>query len=680
MWRSLDKLLVIFLLLSCKQPVAQLLAEQQGTLYDNLLREHKYLTVSMQQEGLNYVISLEKLFAKALKEGALNSKQHQEIQKILHKIRSIISYAVHSRCFKEPHIKLSDGRHVSISKSKFPLDTRTHNIKKSWQDRYDYNFYQRNNKDYKYQLVIANDSLCSVFLNKLAELVPEQIDLTQPNEKFFESVMDDNIKSMTTPLQREAQQNFFRKALIPHIVKITAQSMAQADYLFPFHQQDWVKACAATRDYYDEDKAGPGRRMYRYDEEVRKKIDCHILQKLPQVEITTHAKVDCADSGFHTHKSMYTQPFAQVQALSAAVNTTMQGLNKARAKLDELVEMRELDKFKTTKVKHYDIGSTYNEPNYYTPHVEKKPWILPFMKVLNATKIEDNPPVIRALDTYNCYLVTANKQGILPVIFAQATQQATGSVHLNHMGRFFGFGKVQYKPLKLPSTQTITKAVHELKNELIDNWVAMQATQVSTKKIAAEKIYATILNNELATAQLLLQNTEHTVIINDLVREFQHKPITPKWLRTFKKFAIGADLAFIPIAILGGFIAGGVGIVPILLMANAVNFLWIGAATAEEIVARNRYRMIERSLMTGNSEQIERSMKLLRTMHEKRRNLIVSGGVGTTMTLANLSLIVRGIDGFTTLPIDVTAAFSSDVEIFSLPEEEMSDADMHKDR
>ena len=87
-----------------------------------------------------------------------------------------------------------------------------------------------------------------------------------------------------------------------------------------------------------------------------------------------------------------------------------------------------------------------------------------------------------------------------------------------------------------------------------------------------------ILNNEIAVAQLLLQNPAHAVVVNDLLLKFQFKPVTPKWLRTFKKFALAADLAFIPIAILGGFVTGGAGLVPILLMANAVNFLWIGGS------------------------------------------------------------------------------------------------------
>ena len=77
-------------------------------------------------------------------------------------------------------------------------------------------------------------------------------------------------------------------------MKITTQSMAQADYLFAFHSQDWVKACQAYRDYYFEHEAGD--RTYRFPKSIRDKINCQALQTLAQVEMKTHEQVDCADS------------------------------------------------------------------------------------------------------------------------------------------------------------------------------------------------------------------------------------------------------------------------------------------------------------------------------------------------------------------------------------------------
>ena len=334
------------------------------------------------------------------------------------------------------------------------------------------------------------------------------------------------------------------------------------------------------------------------------------------------------------------------------------------------MKLREKDKIKSAQ-KGKDIT--------YAPYTEKKPWLLPFMKFLNATKLTA-PPVMKAVDAYRCHLVEAAKQGVLPLIFAQTTQQATGSVHLNHLGRFFGFGKVQYKPLKLPSSQVLARAMGELKRELVASWVDLRAAQVSSKKTAERNIYATILNNEFAVAQLLLQNPAQAVIVNHLVLKFQHAPTTPKWLRVYKNFALAADLAFIPIAILGGFMTGGVGTVPILLLANAVNFLWVGGAAAEQVIARQRYRTFERALLTGNTAQLKRGLQALQSMHEKQRDLIASGAIGLPLTITNLSLIAGGLDNLATVPIDVVAAFSADIETISLPAEIKSDTDIHNER
>ena len=675
MWRSI---VVLVGLLACKNPTSQVMtipAQQKLQL--------EYSSYVLSADAFTFfdvAIDFEKDLSTALKQNTFNQAEHKQLLRIQQHVRSIIAYAVHSRCFKIAPRQPLPAREDFKSQQEYNQQVRAinwHNSKQRaeshWRDRYDYNYHQRGTKAYQYQLSIDNSRLCSIFLNKLRELTLEQIDSSQSNAEFFQKVMANKLKALDDSEMQTAQQMFFRDTLTPQIIKVTEQSMTQANYMYPFQRKDWVEACVAYRDYYFANEAGD--RTYRFPQQVREKINCTKLQTLPQVKTKTSEIIDCArqEESFsvftQNSKAMATaKPFAKIEDLATAVNTTIQGMNAARAELDNLVRLRE-----TYKIKSLTTG----KEKQYAPHTEKKEWILPFMKVLNATKIDNNPPVIKAIDAYHCHIVEANKRGILPVIFAKATQQKIGSVHLKHMGRFFGFGKVEYKPLKLPTHQVLVHAVGELQRQLIANWVEMQATQTNTKKINARDIYATILNNEIAVAQLLLQNPAHAVVITHLLRKFQHDPTTPKWLRTFKKFALGADLAFLPIALLGGFVTGGVGTVPILLMMNAVNFLWIGGAAAEQIVARNRYRMLERSLLTGNSEQIARGMKVLRALHEKRRDLIVSGAIGAPLTLGNLTLIARGLDNLATVPIDLTAAFSADVETLSMPEENTSDADLH---
>lgn len=581
-----------------------------------------------------------------------------ELLQMQYKLRSIIAYAVHSRCFVAPQMIAG-----------LPLHMHEHQLEKNWRDRYDLNYYKRkytvenlkkksyeyatkqSGRRYEYRLQIDAQKLCAIFLAKLKEMTPAQIDLSQSNTRFFQKVMADKVAALSGSEMRVHVQQFFRQVLAPQVITTTEASMARTRLLFPFHGSDYVAACRARRDYYDVYRhKGYHHKKYRYPAEVRSKINCQELRQLPSIKIKAREKANCANPAAFTGKTTTTPTFADLNHLTATVKDVIKKLNTHRAILDKLVR---------------NEGTT-----------QKKPLLLPFLKVLNAIDLEDTQ-VIKAYDSYNCQLVEAAKAGTLPLIFANSMQKTTGSVHLNHMGRFFGFGKVTYKPLQLPTSEAIQRALHEAKRELVDNWLDLQAARLSAKDMEEQKIYATILNNEIAVTQLILQNPAHAVAVTHLLRKFQHKPITPKWLRVFKNGAMAADLAFIPIVILGGFVTGGVGIVPLLIMANAVNFLWIGAAAAETVVARNRYRLIERALLSGNSEQVERGMEILREFHERKRNLIVSGGVGATLSVVNLSLIAHGIDNLATVPIDISAAFASDIETFTVQKDELSDTDVH---
>ena len=697
---KLVKLAVVVLLAACKQYSAAVLTEKpwppsrllnnwksmigfgSGFIFDN------FQLLLVYERSMRQKIKDMSKASKAVQHA--DTKLALELKHAHRHLRSIISYAVHSRCFKTPKM----GKNV-------PLDMHRHALEKDWRARYDYYYYSNPDKGfsgltidnnirikekYIFKLRIDDQKLCSVFLAKLIELDPSKISASNSDKNFFQKVIDNKVKSPNTREMQILKQNFFRNALAPRILEITKQSMARANFLFPFHTQNFAETCKKQRDRYYEDESGY--RTYHYPQEVRRKLDCSLLQQLPPRAIRTRPKNSC-DESMRTSENVIEQPFADAQSLSLAVNHTLQGMNASRAKLDRLIKQRVET---TPRVMPDDIGGTYALPQYKSKYTEKQAWLwpcdikvnvflifdltLPCLKILNATKIE-HKDIIKAIDAYHCHLIEATKNGVLPIVFAKATQQETGSVHLNHMGRFFGFGQLEYKQLKLPSQQTLNKAIGQVKRELVANWLELQIALADTKKIDEKKIYATMLNNEIAVSQLLLQDPTHAVAISDLLLDFQHEPVTPKWLRTYKNFALAADLAFIPIAILGGIITGGLGTIPLLLMANAINFLWVGSAAAEQIVARNRYRMVERALLTGNSEQIERGEKLLREFHEKRRNRIVSGVIGAPLTLANLRLIAKGLDNLATVPIDIVAAFSADVETLSMPDEYTSDASLH---
>ena len=667
------KKLIFVLLFACKSSTTQVKTVASFSLYDKLKYEYtSYVMFPSSFAYFDIILAYDEELSAALSKNQFTADERQHLLKIQHHVRSIIAYAVHSKCFKLPR----------RSSSLAGVDKATkvqgmHNLEKSWIDRYDYNYYQRGTKDYFLQLQVDTERLCYVFLAKLSELAIEQIDLSQPNVRFFQQAKAGSVASLDVKAMQTAKQQFFRLALAPQIAMVTEQSMARADFLFPFHKQDYMQACVAYRDHYDDISERHGYRRYRYAKKLRDEIDCSALQRLLKIVPRVINKTDCSDKFSFTQKRITETSFANIQLASGAVNDIIKSLNTQRTELDRLVKLREKD-FKP-RVSMNKRGETFSVPQYYSPHTEKKTFILPFLKVLNATKIND-PPVIKAVDTYNCHILEATKRGLSPLIFAKTVQNEAGSVHLSHMGRFFGFGSIEYQQLQLPSQQVLGKAFDEMKHELVANWVELQAARLQTQTIAERKIYETMLSNEIAVAQLLLQDPTYSVVVDDLLRKFQNEPITPKWLRTFKKFALAADLAFIPISIFAGFLTAGIGTIPILLMANAVNFLWIGGAAAEHIIARNRYRLVERSLLTGNSEQVERGMKILRMFHEKRRDLIVSGAIGLPLTLGNLSIIARGLDSATTIPIDVVAAFTADVETLSLPDEHKSDVQLHGEK
>ena len=102
---SLFLLIITSMLFSCKQPVSQLLTVPRADqVYKQLVVEHTYLGISMTQ-NFDYVVDLERQLATALSENKFTHAEREQLERILHKTRSIIAYAVQSRCFKKPKVR-----------------------------------------------------------------------------------------------------------------------------------------------------------------------------------------------------------------------------------------------------------------------------------------------------------------------------------------------------------------------------------------------------------------------------------------------------------------------------------------------------------------------------------------------------------------------------------------------
>ncbi len=673
---------------ACKNPTAQV-KTQEESLYQALYVLYSQFVIESGGKDLDWIVGLEKDFCESLNNcweededsrvlrikkapavpEQFSEEQRDALLQMQHHMRSIIAYAAQSRCF--------------VSPSSSPRSTPRHQFERRWQDRFNYNYYKKGGK--RNALVIDNNRLCSFFWRQLKELTFEQIDLSRPNAEFFARALYDRVPSYTTEKLREEQQKFFKEALAPQIADITEQSMARTEFLFPFQHYDYYRACVEERDHYKH--TGKGSKVHRYPAAVRAEIDCRKLQQLSQVKMNKHRKVDCANIDYSSgtiEPKPDNEPFPNLKALLATIQATIDAMNTARAELDRLVNVREIDAIKTTEAREkaarmaraarvkngartpHIPHPTYDPENiviYKNPHVKKKKWL--FWNILNATDVDGGHEVAKAIDTYQCHFIAALKRGTLPLLFARATQKETGSVHLNHAGRFFGFGKVQYKPLQQPTADTLQRALHELQQELVSNWVAMQANRVDSKAVSPHTIYTTIINNEFAVAQLLLQNPTHTTVVDSLLRKFKDDQTTPEWLRRYKRFALWTELGLLVSILLTGGAAA-----PLLVAGAMANFLWVGGAAAEQVVARNRYRLLERSLLTGNSEQVARGQQLLDAMHTKRRDFIVSGAIGAPLTVGGFTLTVKSIRPLISTPVDVTAGLTAEVEFIAGDEDE----------
>ena len=175
---------------------------------------------------LKYIEQLQKDIEVALQVNLIPPEKRDEIEKILHKIRSFISYAKMSGCLEKDEM----GNYKTNSETE--------------------------------------KKLCSVILHKLKELDHNQINLTQPTHKV-----------------KYDEQQFF-SALTARIIKTTEDSMKKYRRVFPFLKVDLVALCRKmnTKTVYETyepvvrnpDLAPPS--YHSYPQKVQKNTNCEQLK------------------------------------------------------------------------------------------------------------------------------------------------------------------------------------------------------------------------------------------------------------------------------------------------------------------------------------------------------------------------------------------------------------------
>ena len=537
---------IIALAMSCK-PAPTSMTKTLPTLYNSIINDYDQLfnfaPTAMLFRNISLIVGFEKKLTQQLQHASLQEDDLLYLHKIQHKVRSFLAFAYDSRCFQIPE-RLAKDPNLRTAHSRW---------NPRWQDRLNIN-------------KINDKRLCSVFLGKIKDLDAKQIDLANPNTEMWHKIAADKQVSIHDIDNRKLFYPKFWQALVQYLLFDMLASMEKNTALFPFHQTTFVDLCERHID-----RTNKGKKQRRVSKDICQKLPVPTKQALP------------ANS------------FRDLAVLTDAVNKVIDLLNQHLLVLDKLVNSpitQEIeDKCRQECVDEYKHpafgqGGAAAWPNHTIPCIKKcydlhrhqhqarvkKPLILPFLKIVNEID-SNNARVVKTFDQYNDLLVDAAQTGILPVLLSKTSQKASGELHLNTVGKFFGLGGINYQQLKHVDKQSVAAAIVEVKGELVARWFELQ--RFATQKTVAQNkiIYDWMLNNEITVARLIMQDPTHVIAVNSLLLEFGSAPITSKLLRVFKQATMAVDIAFFPLLLIAGVATGGLAVAPLMYMAISVNFV-----------------------------------------------------------------------------------------------------------
>lgn len=268
-------------------------------------------------------------------------------------------------------------------------------------------------------------------------------------------------------------------------------------------------------------------------------------------------------------------------------------------------------------------------------------------KAINAlNSLQRNEPEnIKNLATYQKYeiiLMNAAQQGILPIFFTDIFKERSGNIHL-HDSKEASITK--NKLLTAVTVATIIQAVAEVKLELLARWAELKKLQ-RRGHMSQKTAYRWIANSEVAVAQLLTQSPEHAPVVSYLLHKYQQEVDNDKIKKiirgTLSTIGIGTLLIFtgslIPMLSINAILSKAI------VIGAAANIGWIVYNVSDSIVARSRHLMLERSLLSGTSQQVSDNLELLRKFEAARKSAILSGTIGLSMTAASYNHILKSLN------------------------------------
>ena len=578
-------LLMSLALLFCK-PVTSKTTTSTLPPHTYDMTKMKYDMYFHQHQGtlrLKYMQQLEAQLQMLLQHNQLEAAKKLELSKMLHKVRSFISYAKLSGCLE----KDEEGNYRATEKT--------------------------------------STLLCSVILYKMKELDYHQIDLNQPNAMFF---FDDS------SIKHDEQELF--AALNKAILATTIASMHKYLRIFPFADNDIVGLCKTKNTEFvyvpvDVTRIPPSDYVIKNPDLAPPPFPATSYPQKPQ------KNDNCQQLAAELQKEKVPQPnektFASVVELQATVNSYVLRLNATIDRLDRLIHGADGERAATKK---------------------ESIFIFPIANVVDFS----NENVVNAYDDYAQILLATARDGLLPLMMLYYQNK----LHLNIKGAWGGLKAMQYEPLDYPLSRKLEEHIVSLHEYLVTRWLELKENLSRAKEEKDKKIYELLVNNDIATARLIMQDPAYSLPVTRLLAKYQNDHRAPKWLQLLKSWSYRLDMLFIPLTIAATIVSGGVAFPLVAGIAVSINFFWIGATGAEAHLARKRYAMMEHALLSGNSTQVERGAKLLHEFHDKRRNLVLAGTVGAPLSVPSLKMAMQGVVGLKTVAIDMSAAFASDVD------------------
>lgn len=464
-------------------------------------------------------------------------------------------------------------------------------------------------------LMIDSERLCGLVASKLQAMDYQVIDIEQADENFYYRDFLSNKYDINKPTTTAKQQLY--RDLLEAIARTNDASMEKYNSMLPFANINWFNQCQES----NTKKINPATRTYSAPsvQGLQKNDNCQQLKgHIPQAlvfdqEVTAYPDID---------------------ALIDHLRYYVMRLNVIRSRINQLLRKKS------------------NDPAI------KKENIFFVRDIIHMTDF-GNPDIRKLHELYYATLVEIAQQRLLPILLHSYRHK----LYLNPKGRMFGLTMVRHDELEYPDREKVQSAIRANTRNLINHYLLVTEARNNDQQVTDKKIFQWLIHNEIAVAQIMLQHPRHVLAANHLLHVYQDSFSAPKWLQRFKTWSYRLDIIMVPVAIVGSILAAKYAppLAPAITNAAiAINLFWIASATADQVVAFNRYRTVERSLVSGTSIDVKRGIVYAKDLKEKTQGAIISLGLGGGLTIKALQLAAKQAKWATT--IDITAALVSEGE------------------